>query len=61
MTTRNSLIKSKSTITKKPEISQVQHPWILTPAKKTPTLKNIVMLQDLQTPLKYSCTNHKFY
>ena len=27
--------------------------------KKTPTLKDIVMLQDLQTTLKYSCINLK--
>ena len=60
MTTRNSLIKSKSTITKAGNFAGAKiHRYLH--LQKTPTLKDIVMLQDLQTPLKYSCINHKFY
>ena len=59
MTTKNSLIKSKSTITKAGNFAGVIHRYLH--LQKTPTLKDIVMLQDLQTTLKYSCINHKFY
>ena len=59
MTTKNSLIKSKSTITKAGNFAGVAS--IDTYTYKNPTLKDIVMLQDLQTTLKYSCINHKFY
>ena len=56
---QNSLIKSKSTITKAGNFAGVAS--IDTYTYKNPTLKDIVMLQDLQTTLKYSCINHKFY
>jgi len=60
MTTRNSLIKSKSQLQKAGNFAGAASIDTYT-YKKTPTLKDIVMLQDLQTPLKYSCINHKFY
>ena len=59
MTTRNSLIKSKSTITKAGNFAGVASMGTYT--CKNSDFKNIVMLQDLQTTLKYSCINHKFY